>query len=473
MPAHDAQNGKVDVEILRSREYNCGCDSSSGGHGEGTIELTRLGCRLLFIMFTQTKHFPAPEPTHGFSTHITHMRTQCILTIAFVALVFFIYHYYAGLQATMACRHCDHNLSRYATSIFLPYTEEFSTKKVPEVKATVNGRTFGMPVDTGSTGILIGAPLLPDVDSSEGTPAHHFFSSSNIFYKGRLVDLSITFHGVGTSYAVARVPVFVVDKSFVCPWYDSTRDAFDCPLGPDGEEPIPRNISRITYMGVGFGRNTPESGQPGAVPSKNPFLNVLSINGKSVVPGSLRMGYTMSTRGVHVGLTENNTRGYRFVKLKQGLTYDKDRRDWAMAGMCFSIEGKGANCGYGLVDSGVSQMYIRAETGVSIPTVKIPNPNPNGRAREVERVRPKTNITIGFPTLDGDRAAGYSFVVGEGWRMEPSWVVPAKHTQTTYVNTGRNFLFGYSIAFDAVGGRFGFRPIRPSGPRPCLGDHAD
>jgi hypothetical protein len=335
---------------------------------------------------------------------------------------------------------------------------KFSPKHVPQVMCRVEGVDIKMPVDTGSTGTLIGAPILPSISSTEGTPAHHFFTSSKILYVGRLVELPMHFAGEAGSYATANVPVLIVDKSWRCPWYDPSKDGFECPPGPDGEQAEERDTSQITYMGVGFGRNGPKDGMPYATPGINPFLNIDAIGGHPIQNGKLESGYIISTEGIQIGLTPKNTRAFAFSDLEPGLNHTKDARDWAMATMCFSIDGEGKNCGTLLVDTGISQMYIRAEQGVSIPTVWIPNPNPNGRANKLKRVKPGTNITIGFPSLDRP-ATSYSFVVGQNSSIEPYYVFPQLPEHPPYVNTGRNLLFGYSIAFDAVGGRFGFRPV--------------
>ena len=105
-------------------------------------------------------------------------------------------------------------------SIFIPFINDFSSKHVPQVMCTVDGVDIHMPVDTGSTGTLIGAPLLPNIPPTTGTLAHHFFTSSRILYVGRLVELAMNFTGQGGSYATAVVPVLIVDKSWRCPWYD-------------------------------------------------------------------------------------------------------------------------------------------------------------------------------------------------------------------------------------------------------------
>ncbi|KAF2659037.1 hypothetical protein K491DRAFT_675961 [Lophiostoma macrostomum CBS 122681] len=348
-------------------------------------------------------------------------------------------------------------MSNHTRSIFLPFVYKFDSENTPQVKATISGVDIELPMDTGSTGILIGAPLLPMVGPEDGTPSYEFLSSSRILYNGRLVELPITFHGPKGTNATATVPVLVVDESVVCPWYDAKVDGPCCPFNPNGPAPIPRDTSRITYMGVGFGRNQHGDGQPHAIPRTNPFLNVESINGELLLPGVLRTGYTISTEGVYLGLTPENTRGFVFTNLEPGLTHEEDARDWAMVKMCFSVNGEVYNRGSALIDTGVAQMYLRADEGM-IPNITIRNPNLNGSAKWVHRAKPGTKLTIGIPSLDV-AVAEYSFTVGEASEMAPTHVIPSKQKHPAYVNTGRHFFFGFSVAFDAVAGRLGFRPV--------------
>ncbi|KAH6622162.1 hypothetical protein C7974DRAFT_464522 [Boeremia exigua] len=384
-----------------------------------------------------------------------------------VVVAFCIIAAYLGIYTFNSMTSADADVSPYTESIFLPYIYKFSAKHVPQIQTIINGIEIEMPIDTGSTMTLIGASILPNINKTIGTPAHHFFTSSKILYVGRLVDLPIAFHGESGSHAVAEVPVLLVDKSWTCPWYKPSTPAgrFECPKGPNGEDAVVRDTSKITYMGVGFGRNGPKDGMPYASPGVNPFLNVVSINGRAVSPRSMRTGYEISSRGVHLGLTEAVIKGFSFTRLEPGLTHDEDSRDWAMVKMCFSIDGEGSHCGPGLVDTGIAQMYIRAEEGCSIPKVMIRNPNPNGTAKMVKRVKPGTKFAIGFPALN-ESVMAYTLVVGEGSQIEPSYVFPEASLRPPFVNTGRNLLWGYSIAFDAVDGRFGFRPIDSSSNPP-------
>ncbi|KAF1994206.1 hypothetical protein P154DRAFT_502253 [Amniculicola lignicola CBS 123094] len=347
----------------------------------------------------------------------------------------------------------------YNHTIFLPFVEPFSSAEVPLVSITVNATHIDMPIDTGSTGTLIGAPLLPGISNDIGTPAYQFYSSSRLLYTGRLVDLEIEFHGSAGgrnhsfpgSYALATVPVLVVDTSLRCPWYDEQVDTFECPPNPKFPTPTPKKTNNITYMGVGFGRNKMAEKNRNDTPRSNPFLNVGKIDGYF---GPYRNGYTVSTKGVHLGLTEQNTKGFVFVNLKTGYTHDEDPRDWAMPDMCFGINRwEDMNCGSALIDTGIPQMYLRTDIGVEIPNVTVHNPS--HEELWVKRVKPGTEIMVGFPGTGGKFASEYSFEVGGGEAVEPSFAVPEGQAPPPFINTGRNFLYGHSVAFDADGGRFG------------------
>jgi hypothetical protein len=388
-------------------------------------------------------------------------RPRRIYIIILFTLLIIIYHYRTVCVIMMPDEDPTTDLSQYTQTVFLPYIKKFRSESTPTVNTTINGINIEMPVDTGSTLLLIGAPRVPNIDPTEGIKTYHYLTSSAILYIGRLVDLSVTFHGLLGAEAVARVPALVADESFRCPWYDPKKDTDKCPRGPNGEEATRRDTRQITYMGVGFGRNKPGSGQPNAVPKRNAFLNIVSIkldDGDTVSLCALRAGYIISSEGVQLGLTEANTRGFSFAQLEPGVTHREDSRDWAMARANFSINGDPGSIGYGLLDTGIQQMFIRAEDGVSIPTITVPNPNPNGTRKEVERVKSGTEIGINFLSLNETKVAEYSFTVGKHTsKMEPYYVKEGKQTPPPFVNTGRNVLFGYSIAFDAVGGRFGFR----------------
>ncbi|OAG09275.1 uncharacterized protein CC84DRAFT_1160465 [Paraphaeosphaeria sporulosa] len=302
-----------------------------------------------------------------------------LLLVAFVASLYGLYYQISNVYREYATRHSKHHHqpdmcfsssipstasssvlassgTNYNKSIFLPYVHKFGTRGVPLVWVTIHSGKedvrIDMPVDTGSTGLLIGAPLLPGVDPRAGTPGRQYLSSSNIVYVGRYLDLNLTFHGTGNISAGARVPILIVDKSWVCPWYDSLKHGFECPLGPEGQEPVERDVSGITYMGVGFGRNKNAEGQRTATSWGNPFLNINSINGTRFEPEDMKAGYIVSTKGIQLGLTRENTRGYDFMKLERGIAHAVDARDWAMPRMQFRVNGRKSIPGSALIDTG-------------------------------------------------------------------------------------------------------------------------
>jgi hypothetical protein len=402
----------------------------------------------------------APSPALPSTSTALHRSRESSTLFRRIALPIAIVGFFVMLKSICTMPSTYRNMVRTNNTIFIPFVHKFSHKHVPQVMCTIEGVRIKMPVDTGSTGLLVGAPILPNM-IDVGEPAHHFFTSSRILYVGRLVSLPVRFDGEADAYATAKVPILIVDKSWRCPWYKPGRDTFKCPLGPNGEKATERDTAHITYMGVGFGRNGPEDGMSHAAPSINPFLNIQNIDGAPIIPQSMRAGYIVTTKGVHLGLTSDAIRKFTFEDLQPGLTHEEDARDWAMARMCFSINGEGKSCGSMLVDTGIAQMYIRPDEGVSVPTVTIRNPNKHGYAKMVQRVKRGTRIEVAFPSFDRE-VTSYSFTVGEGSAVEPNYVVPARATSAPFVNTGRNFLQGYSIAFDAIGGRFGFRPVQTS-----------
>jgi hypothetical protein len=112
----------------------------------------------------------------------------------------------------------------------------------------------------------------------------------------------------GKTVATATVPVLVVIQTCI--------GAVCTPTGPGNS---------VYYMGVSLDRT---SGENLVTPNAqlvngqtlNTFTNVTRIDGKTVAPGSIRQGYIINsangaTGGVTLGLTQQNTQGFSFVKL--------------------------------------------------------------------------------------------------------------------------------------------------------------
>lgn len=369
----------------------------------------------------------------------------------------------------------------FANPQVLPFTD------APMLRFSVEGgAVLTRPMDTGSVGIAMSYDQIPDyqaLKSAPGaTPGSEFLSSSKMLWVGTRVPATVTFYDGSQEVATASVPVLGVEQAGRCPTYTS-GDTCPCTAGSDicpclddpGKAtcpcpaggntcPLPSAKNQgIAYMGVGFGREG--NSQPQATPDKNPLLNVTTIAGKPVAPGTFNPGYIIGTTGVTVGLTPANTGGFRFIKLTPSATYPGD---WMPASMCVQIDRSDCFPGIVLVDTGISQSYVTVPT--PFPTVQAPDPS--DPTKEVGVLAPGTTVVVSLPA-QSDPVAVDSFTVGQGIRCTPEpLVIPnwphAGQTSsngdwTPFVNTGRTFLRKYQLLYDAKNGYVGLKPQQCSG----------
>ena len=222
-------------------------------------------------------------------------------------------------------------------------------------------------------------------------------------------------------------------------------------------------------MGVGFGRE--HDGQPQGTPDKNPLLNITSIDGKPVQPGTMRSGYILTPQGVHVGLTPAKTSGFAYTKLSCSQP-----RDCSQAPICVAVDGSSCAQGSVLVDTGIPQMYLSVPPGVPVRTQSVPDPS--NRALQICALRNGSRVTVRFGAPNA--IAFYSFVVAQSPAQptQPTLVLLPPSTagsppacvppsgapgRPAFVNTGGNFLQGFDVLFDADGGLFGLRWNGPAG----------
>jgi hypothetical protein len=336
-------------------------------------------------------------------------------------------------------------------TIFLPWTSSFSRSSIytPSIRGSISGRKLTFAVDTNSTIVLIGAPLLPKVRlTKQNAPGWQFSYSNSMLYNGQFVDRNITMYGAKSGEAVvSQVPVLVVTKVEVCPGYDVNQDNGVCP-----RRKLKGTASavKLSYMGVGFGRNVSGSGLPYDTPVYNPFLNVIRHSSSATL--SMRTGYIISKRGVYLGLTEDNTAGARWMMLKKMA--GSDSRAWASPLVSFTHDNSNNPIqAQALIDIGVPQMYIQSTPDVSLPNVTAHKANTP--AYSVQLVKPGTKLSFSFPDFKTG-VAGYDFVVGDfKFPSQPAYVASVTSEPGPSVRPGRNFLYGFSVVFDAVAGRFG------------------
>lgn len=305
----------------------------------------------------------------------------------------------------------------------------------PTLLMSFGGEPVRAVMDTGSTGIVVAASSIPNIDSlRQIEPGTLTYSSSGRIMRGRWVETGVTIAGANDQSITTRpMAVLAVER-------------IDCVPHPRNCEPsdAPRHVA---MLGVGFAREGDQQSQ--STPDKNPFLNLPGM-GTTSAPGTLRRGYVVTRAGVHVGLTAANTRGnYRLVLLQRAA----DGRDWAPLPACITVDDAEPACGTALIDTGVSVMYLT-----------LPPETEEGRTQNAERggrtLRPGTQLSIRFGD-PGAHRPGYAFAAGDSANA----AAPASITlvgganRPTFVNTSVHALNAFDYLFDADAGTLGFRMI--------------
>ena len=84
----------------------------------------------------------------------------------------------------------------------------------PRLRISFGGRSYAVVMDTGSTGIVVSADKIPNIDRLQSLgPGRLTYSSSGRIMIGRWVMTPVTIMGRnGTSIAAAPIPVLAVDR---------------------------------------------------------------------------------------------------------------------------------------------------------------------------------------------------------------------------------------------------------------------
>ncbi|GKS96089.1 hypothetical protein [Acidovorax sp. SUPP2825] len=325
-------------------------------------------------------------------------------------------------------------------------------------------RPFIVTLDTGSTGVVISAVDLPGYSRNEEArqvnEGWEYRSSSRQLLIGHWVVRDVVLNS-GWNEVIARVPVLAVEKEIICPRWDEKANRPDC------ENPTYTTESPggIAYMGVGFGRE--HDGQPQGTPDKNPLINIAEIDGSPVARGAVHGGYIVTKHAIYVGLTPDQAKGFRFMKLEPGSLLangqpaSSDPRDWQQATVAVSVDGGAPETGPVLVDTGIAQMYLTAADPSALPTAQIADPTRRGRP--VTGLKDGTRVQVMFPGAQAP-VAQYDFRVGDADAPQSVLVnAPGRFTfvgRPAFMNTGRYLLKQFDLLYDAEGGWFGLRPSR-------------
>ncbi len=328
----------------------------------------------------------------------------------------------------------------YDGAAFLGFLDarETGLSAPPRIGLSFGGRTLRAVLDSGSTGIVVAARLLPDIDRLPvQAPGRVTYTSSGRVMLGRWVVTPVTLSGAdGASVTTDPMPVLAVQE------VRCLHAARDCTPNAD-----PRDIAMV---GIGYGRE--KDAQAQGTPEKNPLLR-LAADGRR-----WRRGYILTARGVQAGLTASSTRGFALVKLAR----QADGVDWAGTPACLSVERRTPPaCGTLLVDTGVGAMFLTlpaAQAGGAVDSEGRPT-LPDGTEIAV-RVEPAVN-----PSAVGAGGARgfdlYSFAVGGPSPVAPHGVHLHVAPDRVFVNTSFHLLNGFDVLYDAEGGTAGFRPREP------------
>lgn len=325
------------------------------------------------------------------------------------------------------------NYEPFREGIFLRYLnahEGAGIDEIPRIGLSFGGRVHRAVIDSGSTGIVVAARMIPNFEELPSLGEGRLtYSSSGRINIGKWVVTPVRLVGRnGEAVRTEPMPVLAVTQVRCMP------NARRCT-----PRDTPRNIAMV---GVGFARERDHQAQ--STPDKNPLLRVEGGGGER------RRGYVLTAHGVHVGLTGANTRGdFKFIKLAR----DPERSDWSPVPACISLNGQmPPACGTMLMDTGVSVMYITlppAQTGSA--TGSLP---------------PGTDVSIRVGPAESSSEL-YRFKVDGGSPLAPQGTHLRVSPTRVFVNTSYRFLNGFDLLYDADGGYVGFRarPIPVSAGR--------
>ena len=175
--------------------------------------------------------------------------------------------------------------------------------------------------------------------------------------------------------------------------------------------------------------------QQQSTPEKNPFLNI-----EENEASSFRRGYIVTTSGVTVGLTNQNTdNNFSFVKLQPN---DDIPGEWMPPQVCINIDSAPNQvCGPVLNDTGITGMFL------TLPLDKFGLNS-----------LPADGSTLHFTFPSSTSSINYSVSLNEiSSELSPDEMFINYHGKKTFVNTGVHFFNGFDLLYDADGGWIAWR----------------
>ena len=289
-------------------------------------------------------------------------------------------------------------------------------------------------IDTGSLGALVPASALgPDAIGPAG-PGVKFYDSSGNTFAGYYYLARISFKtSDGTIVQTNPIKVLGVTTAYCAP-----GNYPKCNSNPP--------TSNIYYLGVGFNRNSTTTNDSFDSPADNAFLQISDDNnGTDISPG-----YVLSGESATVGITGTADFGLAALTANRSVP-----GDWNTAPGCYgfpTLSGRNQFCGTLLMDVGITEMFLdrltaRRPSGAVDPNRK--SSLPSGLETSIlagSSKNPAMSYTFDFAKTDTPTTVAPTDV---------TWVNKPK----TFVNTGRDVLFGFNYMYDASCGNVGFEPL--------------
>src|SRR3569832_1919 len=186
-----------------------------------------------------------------------------------------------GVMVGTAAVGCGAQMPARQPATFLEFTNAPAPGKplteVPHLRMGVNGSLVSAVMDTGSTGVVISATSIPDIDKLPSLgPGEITYSSSGRIMNGHWVVPPLVIAGRSGMVRTRALAVLAVE-SISC-----TAPARRC--APE------QHPTHVALLGIGFGRAHDK--QPNSTPDHNPLLNLATGGPRS---------YVITLRGITIG----------------------------------------------------------------------------------------------------------------------------------------------------------------------------
>jgi autotransporter-associated beta strand protein len=315
-----------------------------------------------------------------------------------------------------------------------------------------DGPPVAFVMDTGSVGIIASPDnFTPGPNARNLGPGVQIYTSSGRVENGTWYTAQQFIYRGDTLVAVAEVPVLQVTSVTCLP------DARDC---QPSDHP-----TGIALMGIGFAReNTTQPDPATHGPDYNAFLNLTQVRltpdgPLQPLPADWHTGYVVTSEGVELGLTADNTAGAGLIKLLPDPTYSTPRHtEWVATPMVIDVNGA-SGAGTVLFDTGVGYGILTPPDGAPLGSL-VPCPPPISNS---DCLPDGAVIAVSLPG-DTDPTAFYTFTVGDGTNpMAPANVAIFEATTGVFFNTSRHALTGLAYIFDSEHGFVGYRWLDTEG----------